>query len=179
MGVMTQPVSPLGGTGTQLRHVLEILDGDIAKFYADLGIDDYRPRFSPFVRALVALGPSAIRDLARAVSVTHSAASQTVAQMRRCGLVAFEAGDDARQRIVRLTPKAQALVPILDAEWAATAAAATELDAELPFPLSDLLIAVAQALERRPFRQRIAEAARAQGNASRLVVLASSDEPAG
>jgi len=178
-GVPTPPAGPFWGTGTHLRHVLELLDGDVAKVYADLGIDDYRPRFSPFVRALVARGPSAIRDLARVVSVTHSAASQTVAQMRRCGFVVFENGGDARERIVHLTPKAQALLPILDAEWAATAAAAADLDAELPFPLSALLMAITQALEQRPFRQRIAEAARAQGTASRLAALAASDESLG
>src|SRR5579875_2619424 len=120
---MTTP--PAGSLlGTQLRHVLELLDGDVAKVYAELGLDDYRPRFSPFIRVLVAEGPRAIRDLARAVGVTHSAASQTVAQMSRCGLVVCEAGGDARERIVHLTPKAQALVPLLDAEWAATSAAA-------------------------------------------------------
>src|ERR1022692_5188824 len=93
------------GFGTQLRHVLELLDGDVARFDADLGLGDYRPRFSPVVRALVALGPSSIRDHARAISVTHSAASQTVAQMARRGLVTLQTGADARQRIVSLTAR--------------------------------------------------------------------------
>ena len=66
-----------------MRHVLELLDGDVARIYADLGVPDYRPRYSPVVRALVALGPLSIRDLAGAVGVTHSAASQTAAQMAR------------------------------------------------------------------------------------------------
>ncbi|MEV4244472.1 MarR family winged helix-turn-helix transcriptional regulator [Streptosporangium canum] len=145
--------------GTQLRHLLELMDGDVAKAGADLGLQDYRPRFTPIVRALVELGPSPIRDLARTISVTHSAASQTVAQMSRRGLVALEPGDDARQHIVRLTAKAQSLLPVIQAEWAATSAAAAALDAELPFPLSELLVALSDALRRRPFRQRIADAA--------------------
>ena len=151
--------TPSAGLGTRLRHVLELLDGDVAKVYADLGLDDYRPRFSPIVRALVAMGPMPIRDLAHAVSVTHSAASQTVAQMSRCGLVTLEAGADARQRIVHLTAKARSVLPTIEAEWAATQAAADELEAELPFPLSDVLAATVRALERRPFRQRVAEVA--------------------
>ena len=69
------------GLGTRLRHVLDLLDGDVARVYADLGLADYRPRFSPVARAIAALGPSSIRDIARAIGVTHSAASQTVAQM--------------------------------------------------------------------------------------------------
>ncbi|MER5420100.1 MarR family winged helix-turn-helix transcriptional regulator [Streptosporangium roseum] len=154
------------GLGTQLRHLLELLDGDVAKACADLGLRDYRPRFSPIVRALVELGPCPIRDLARAASVTHSAASQTVAQMSRHGLVTLEPGDDARQHIVRLTPKAEALLPAIQAEWAATSAAAAALDAELPFPLSELLAALSEALRQRPFRQRIADAALTLGDES-------------
>ncbi|HEX3791060.1 MAG TPA: MarR family transcriptional regulator [Pseudonocardiaceae bacterium] len=155
-------VSPLDkGLGTQLRHVLEEMDGAVAEACADLGLSDYRPRFSPIVRALVELGPSSIRDLALAISVTHSAASQTVAQLARRGLVTLAAGSDARQRIVRLTDQARASLPVIQAEWTVTRAAAVALDAELPFPLSDLVAALVDALARRPFRERIADAARA------------------
>jgi DNA-binding MarR family transcriptional regulator len=141
--------------GTQLRHLLELLDGDVAKVYAELDLDGLRPRFVPVVRALVADGPLSIRDVAGAIGVTHSAASQTVTQMVNYGLVALEPGVDARQRIVHLTPKARSLLPVMDAEWAATEAAGAELDAELLFPLSDLVAAAVQALERRSFRDRI------------------------
>jgi DNA-binding MarR family transcriptional regulator len=155
---------PILGLGTRLRHVLELLDGDVAGVYADLGLADYRARFSPVVRALVALGPSSIRDIALVIGVTHSAASQTVAQMRRTGLVTLEPGHDARQRIVALTAKARSLLPVIDAEWAVTAAAAAGLDAELPVPLGQMLTAVIAAVERRPMRERIADAARAQAS---------------
>ncbi|GFJ95745.1 hypothetical protein [Phytohabitans rumicis] len=33
--------------GTLMRHVLELLDGDVATVYRDAGVPDYRPRFSP------------------------------------------------------------------------------------------------------------------------------------
>jgi DNA-binding MarR family transcriptional regulator len=143
--------------GTKLRHVLELLDGDVAKVYVDLGLPEYRPRFSPVVRALLASGPVPIRDLARDVGVTHSAASQTVNQMARAGLVDLKPGTDGRQRIVHLTPKVRELMPVIDAEWNATVAALAELDRELPVSLGDLLTEVVLALRRRPFRQRIAE----------------------
>ncbi len=147
------------GLGTQLRHVLEVMDADVAGVLADLGLAGYRPRFSPFVRALVALGPLPIRELARAVSVTHSAASQTVAAMSRHGFVVLEPGQDARQRVVHLTERTRQALPLIQAEWAATSSAAEELDAELPFPLGELATAIAAALERKPFRQRIADSA--------------------
>jgi DNA-binding MarR family transcriptional regulator len=152
------------GLGTRLRHVLDLLDGGVAQVYADLGLSDYRPRFSPVVRALVELGPSSVRDLARAIGVTHSAASQTVAQMSKRGLVALEPGDDARQRIARLTERARSLLPVIDAEWAATGAAVAEMDAELPVPLGEMLAAILRAAARRPLRERIGDAARALGD---------------
>ncbi|MET8911732.1 MarR family transcriptional regulator [Micromonospora sp. NPDC004551] len=143
--------------GTLLRHVLEVLDGDVAAVYTDLDLPDYRPRYSPLVRALVADGPLAIRDLAARVGVTHSAASQTVAQMARAGLVVLTPGADARQRIVTLTDRAHALLPVIEAEWAATTTAMRRLDTELPVPLADELYAVLAALRRRPLRDRITD----------------------
>ncbi|WP_218951946.1 MarR family winged helix-turn-helix transcriptional regulator [Amycolatopsis anabasis] len=138
-----------------MRHLLELMDGAVAEVYADLGLDGFRPRFTPIVRVLAASGPCSIRDLAHAIGVTHSAASQTVAQMAKQELVALAPGEDARQRIVRLTRKAERLLPELDAEWAATTAAARALDAELSYPLSRLVDEALAALRNRPMRQRI------------------------
>jgi DNA-binding MarR family transcriptional regulator len=142
--------------GTQLRQVLELLDGAVAQVYQDLGMPGFRPRYTPILRVLAADGPRSIRDLAKATSVTHSAASQTVAQLAREGYVDLAPGRDARQRVVHLTPAARSVLPRLEAEWAATTAAAGELEDELPFSLSELLAATTAALERRPFRERIA-----------------------
>jgi DNA-binding MarR family transcriptional regulator len=157
--VTSQEAGAYSGLGTQLRHVLDLMEADIAAVLADLGLPDYRPRFSPIVRALVALGPLSIRDLARAVSVTHSAASQTVAEMSRRGYVTLVPGSDARQRVVHLTERTRRALPAIQDEWDATRAAAEHLDAELPFPLTDLVPAIAAALERKPFRQRMTESA--------------------
>lgn len=145
--------------GTSLRHLLEVLDGDVAAVYPQLGLaEGFRPRFTPVVRVLAADGPASIRDLAAALGVTHSAASQTVAQMARQGLVATAPGADARRRIVRLTPKARALLPALEREWAATTAAAAAFEAELPYPLGRLVDEALAALARTPLRTRITAA---------------------
>ena len=143
--------------GTLLRHVLELLDGDVAAVHDRLGLTDYRPRYSPLVRALVTEGPLPIRDLAARVGVTHSAASQTIAGMRRAGLVTLTPGTDARHRIVTLTDRARTLLPAVEAEWAATTAAMRHLDTELPVPLADELYAVLTALRHRPLRDRITD----------------------
>lgn len=146
------------GLGTRLRHVLDLMERDLSEVYVDMGLRGFRLRYTPVVRAVDRLGPSTIRVIAEAIGVTHSAASQTVGQMRRDGFVEVEQGpDDARQRIVRLTDRAEELVPALDAEWDATAEAAAELEAELSYPLGALLEEVTAALERRSFRDRIGE----------------------
>jgi DNA-binding MarR family transcriptional regulator len=147
--------------GTLLRHVLELLDGDVAKVYQEQGLAEYRPRYSPVVRALLVEGPLPVRDLAAAVGVTHSAVSQTAAQMARAGLVTHTPDpQDARRRLIELTPKAHALLPQIEAEWDATARAMADLDAELSMPLKKLLTEAAEAVHRRPFRERIAAAYR-------------------
>ena len=143
------------GLGTRLRHLIELLDGDVAVVEEELGLTGFRPRYAPFLRTLATLGPSSIRDLAAAVEVTHSAASQTVAQMDRQGLVSLSPGTDARQRIVELTDKTRTLLPKLEQAWQAAETAGRELDAELPYPLSEVVIAATEALQRRPLRDRI------------------------
>ncbi|HLJ91494.1 MAG TPA: MarR family transcriptional regulator [Candidatus Angelobacter sp.] len=145
--------------GTLLRHLIDILDGAVEQSYARSGLD-YRPRFTAIVRSLIELGPSSIRTISRRAGVTHSAVSQTVSQMASQGLVKLKASGDARERIVSLTSKAEAMIPTLEEHWAATNAAAQALDAELAMPLTELVSEAIQALERRPFLERIDRAAR-------------------
>ncbi|MFE4371499.1 MarR family winged helix-turn-helix transcriptional regulator [Streptomyces sp. NPDC056835] len=146
--------------GTRLRHLLDRLEAGVEAVYTDLGMDGFRPRYAPIVRALAAApGPCSIRELAQATGVTHSAASQTVAQMVKDGLVVLAPGEDARRRMVRLTPRAKELLPALNVEWEATSGAAAEFEAELPYPLSRLIGEALEALDRRPMGQRIADRA--------------------
>ena len=147
------------GLDSRLRGLLEAMDADVALALADLGVRDYRTRYSAVIRYIDEHGPSTIRRFADRLRVTHSAASQTIAEMEKRGWVELRAGDDARQRLVRLTPKARRLLPAINAEWEATEAAAAALDAELPYSLSALIDELATALERRRFRDRIADAA--------------------
>lgn len=140
--------------GTLLRHLIEKLDGAVEESYVQSGLD-YRPRYTPVVRALIASGPASIRAISRSAGITHSAVSQTVAQMMDRGLVKFEPGGDARERIVALTPAAKAMIPKLQQHWQATNAAAAALDTELSMPLSQLLREAIDALDRRSFAQRI------------------------
>jgi len=86
-------------------------------------------------------------------------ARRPVGQARH-GLLTLERGADGRQRIARLTDRARALLPLIEAEWAATDVAAAELEAELPAALTEVLQEAERAVLSRPMRGRIADAAR-------------------
>ncbi|WP_086826995.1 MarR family winged helix-turn-helix transcriptional regulator [Allokutzneria sp. NRRL B-24872] len=138
-----------------LRLVLAAMDDDIGRLYADRGIDGVRPRYvMPLIR-LGHSGPMTIRALAEDLDVTHSAMSQTVSALRREGLVTSVPGADARTRQVRLTERAEELVPFLEAEWRATERAVAELEEELPYALSQAVRDIEAALKKRSFRDRI------------------------
>jgi DNA-binding MarR family transcriptional regulator len=145
--------------GTRLRLLLDAMDDDVALALSDLGLRDYRTRYSAVIRAVAEAGPMPIRDIAEGLGVTHSAVSQLVGEMQQRGLLETRPGTDARQRLVHLTARTRELLPAIDAEWTATETAAAALDAELPYSLSALIDDLAAALEQRRFRDRIAEAA--------------------
>lgn len=144
--------------GTQLRHLIELLDGAVGAAYEEAGLD-YRPRYTPVMRALMASEPVTIGAIAEAAGITQPAATQTVALMIKDGLVSAEAGaSDGRQRLIRLTPKGRDMIAALEKCWKATTIAAASLEADLPFSLSQALDSAIVALAAKPFGERIREA---------------------
>jgi len=150
--------------GVLLRRLIDHLDGAVEQSYVDAGLD-YRPRFTPILRALLNDGPASLRTLSARTGVTHSAVSQTVSQMASRGWVSLEPGADARERIVALTPFALERLPLLERCWATTAAASDALDADIGQPLAAVLARALEALDRQPFRDRLAQAAARSGDA--------------
>jgi DNA-binding MarR family transcriptional regulator len=137
-----------------------LLDGDVERIYAGAGVD-FRARYYPVYQALSSGETCTIRALAAHSGLTHSALSQTIAEMLRAGLVAVVPGEDARERKVQLSAKGQRVMVSLQPYWEAIASAAEALDKELDIPLSRALEGATEALERRSFHERIeAELAR-------------------
>lgn len=141
--------------GTELRRLIELLDGDVEKHYEALGMR-FRPRFTPVVRALEALGPSSIRSIALHSGLSHSAASQTVAQMVKDDLLRLKEGKDGRERIAEPTVQLTEMLPALHRQWQAVARAAYKLDQEVSASLLGIATETISALERKSFRERIA-----------------------
>ena len=145
---------PARGLGTQLRHLLELLDGGLDKIYQQDGLD-YRPRYTPVMRALAATSSATIKEIAKSAGISHSAASQTVSKMVSVGFLEQAVGSDGRERIVRLSTHGRDILPRLQTRWAATQAAADALDAELSHPLSQIATEAIEALTARSFTNRI------------------------
>ncbi|MDL5199806.1 MarR family transcriptional regulator [Streptomyces sp. ALI-76-A] len=140
-----------------LRLLQASMDADIFQIYSERRIEGLKPSFVLEVLRLHASGPMTITELAESVDRTHSALSQKVAAMRAAGWVRTVAGDDARSKKVTLTERALAIVDRLGAEWRATEAALAEIEAEIPYPLSQVVADIEQALDRKSFHDRIAE----------------------
>jgi DNA-binding MarR family transcriptional regulator len=144
--------------GTQLRHLIELLDGAVGAAYDEAGLD-YRPRYTPVMRALMSSEPRTIGSIAEAAGITQPAATQTIALMIKEGLVSAKTGaSDGRQKMIRLAPKGRNMVAALEECWKATTIAAASLESDLPFSLSEVLDSAIGALEAKPFGERIREA---------------------
>lgn len=146
------------GLGTQLAYLLDLLDSAVQDSYVQAQLAT-RPRYTPVLRALNEREPSTLGQIAQAAKISQPLATQTVARMIEDGLISSTPGPgDGRQRMIRFTDKGRDLIPKLQACWSATRLAADTLDAELAQPLSAQLANAIEALERKPFAQRIAEA---------------------
>jgi DNA-binding MarR family transcriptional regulator len=148
-------------------RLLSDIDDEIARVYADNGIEDLKPTWVLEIVRLHARGPMTIAELARSVGRTHSALSQKVAAMRAAGWVATSQGRDARSKKVTLTPKAERAAALLAAEWRATEAALTELEAELPYPLTRVAQDIRSALDGKSFHARVTGHLSAEGPVAR------------
>ncbi|MEH6434219.1 MarR family winged helix-turn-helix transcriptional regulator [Massilia sp. DD77] len=147
------------GLGTQLRHLIELLDSAVEEAYVAADLPEYRPRYTPVMRVLAAREAVTIGEIAARSGITQPAATQTVALMQKQGLIRIAPGEhDARQRVVSLSAAGSALLPRVQACWRATKLAADSLDADLDTPLSLALAQAIDALGRRPFSERIESA---------------------
>jgi MarR family transcriptional regulator, organic hydroperoxide resistance regulator len=144
--------------GTQLRHLIELLDGAVARSYEQIGLN-YRPRYTPIMRVLIDQKSCTIGDIAIAAKVTQPAATQTIALMLKDGIVRADSGiSDGRQKMISLTEQGQAMVPELLRCWSVTELAAQSIEDELPHSFTESLELAIDVLEAKSFDVRIQEA---------------------
>ena len=144
------------GLGSLLRALIASLDDGVQELYRSQG-ESFRPRYFPVVVLLLENDALRVGELAERCGVSQPAMTQTVAAMRRDGIVRTADGKDQRARLVSLTPEGKAQAARLEAYWQATARAAARLEAECGFSISEIAEDYLKALERRPFIERIKE----------------------
>lgn len=142
------------GLGTRLRHLIHELDSAVQDAYDTAGVN-FRPRFFPVVRMLLANGAMGIVDLAQASGVSQPAMTQTVGEMEKSGLLVRIPSEDGRSRRVDLSEHGRAIASALQVTWSAVDKAARELDEELPISLFMAVDAALAALQDVPFKKRI------------------------
>lgn len=140
--------------GTLFRAVLAALDGAVQGVYDAMGVD-FRPRYFSFVRYLAECDSATVTELARRAHLSQPAATQTIAELLRMGLLERCEAADARARAVRLSSAGRNLTERLEPAWRAIERAIGELDEELAAPLGEVLQGALTALEREPFDARI------------------------
>jgi DNA-binding MarR family transcriptional regulator len=140
-----------------LRLQQQEMDDELARVYAEARVEGLKTSWVMELLRLHYSGPMTITELAESVQRTHSAMSQKVAAMRTAGWVRTTTGPDARSKKVTLTDKATAIIDVLAAEWRATEAAIQEIEAELPFSITDYVAAVEEARRRKSFHDRVVQ----------------------
>jgi DNA-binding MarR family transcriptional regulator len=140
-----------------LRLLQDTLDADLARVYTASDMVGLKPSFVMDLLRLHARGPMTITELASSVGRTHSSTSQKVAAMRAAGLVRSRQGADARSKTVAVTAKAKRILDRLAAEWRATEAVIADIEAEIPYPLSQVVTDVEAVLHVKSFHDRITE----------------------
>jgi len=141
------------GLGELLRYVSELIEQGADAQYRAMRLN-YRARYTPVLRALHG-GAQTVTDITARTRLTQGAISQTVALLEADGLVSRHALDDGRKSGIRLTAAGRALVDRLERHWTATFAAIGRLEEEVGYPVRQVLIAVAAALEREDFSARV------------------------
>ena len=144
------------GLGQLLRHLKELVDGEADAFYAADGLD-YRPRYTPIMRALAA-DSHAVGELSEITGLSQGAVSQTIKLMERDGFISLTSGGDARRTVVSLSAQGRDLLDYLQDHWRCTFQAIDELEREIGVPLRRVLADAIERLEDVSFGDRLRRA---------------------
>ena len=144
------------GLGQLLRHMKDLVEGEADAFYAADGVD-YRPRYTPIMRALAA-DRHTVGELSEITGLSQGAVSQTIKLMERDDLISLAAGRDARRTVVSLSRRGLDLLDYLQDHWTSTFTVIEELEREIGVPLRRVLADAIERLEETGFGERLRRA---------------------
>jgi DNA-binding MarR family transcriptional regulator len=149
-------VAEMGGAalGARLRRLSAAIDADAARVYAAQGTR-FEQRWFGVLNQLAISGPQGVQELAAVLGISHASISETRQSLERAGLIeAAIDKDDARRRVLALSPAGQTLVAQLRPLWDAFDTVARELDAEAG-GVTKALAKLEQALARQSLSERV------------------------
>lgn len=148
--------------GSRLRRASEYFIAEVNKVYQHHGID-FEAGWFPLFYLLSSHDELTITSIADRLSVSHSASSQLVSQLRRKGLLHISRSeDDGRKQLVSLTAQGADLLARIRPLWASIREAMQDFLEENPAiaPLLPAITALEQECARLPLSQRIITQAR-------------------
>ncbi|PEQ14191.1 MarR family transcriptional regulator [Novosphingobium sp. PC22D] len=155
---MPDVVAELGGVflGARLRRLAERLQADAAQVIAEAGIDA-QPSHMPLLAALDREAMTVGR-LAEALGASQPGVTRGLNQLQASGLVETRDGEDARARLVALTPAGEAAMAKVRARvWPPVSRAVDALCGGDAGPLLDRLAALEAAMAERSLLARVRE----------------------
>lgn len=112
---------------SRLRRLSERMTQDVVTMYKDLNIA-FEPRWFPVFYLLSRKSPIGVVDAAKILGISHPAVNQIAGEMIKQGLVkALKDKTDKRKRLLALSEKGEALLPMLEEIWDDVHRAAREL----------------------------------------------------
>lgn len=141
------------GLGELLRYVTDLVDQGAERLYQEMAMN-YRPRFTPVLRAIVA-GATTVTEITASTFLTQGAISQSVAMMEKEGILIRQIQEDGRKNTLLLTERGKELVAVLSVHWDSIFLAIGQLEQEIGHSLRTVLSDTARALEAKSFDERI------------------------
>lgn len=112
---------------SRFRRLSERMTQDVVTLYRDLNID-FEPRWFPVFYLLSRKSPVGVVDAAKILGISHPAVNQIAGELIKQGLVvALKDKTDKRKRLLALSDKGKAQLPLLQAIWDDVHLAAREL----------------------------------------------------
>jgi DNA-binding MarR family transcriptional regulator/ribosomal protein S18 acetylase RimI-like enzyme len=115
----TDLISELGplALGSRLKRLSDRMMREVTEIYRQSGLD-FEPKWFPLYYLLAREEAKSITEIADTLQITHPGVIQIAREMEKAGWVVSErSGDDARRRLLRLTPGALAAQPKLEQLW--------------------------------------------------------------
>jgi|GEM_PF-17737 len=140
--------------GSRLRRLVERMYAQGAEVYPAHGFD-FDPRLFPIFGKLAFQGPASVGEVAADLGLSHPTVVQGAASLERRGLVSSRRGEDARRRVLELTPEGEVLSERLKPFWNVLRAQMEAAEREEGVPLLPAVEAFERAMDRRSFADRL------------------------